>query len=232
MMARLASQDLSAKFGQPFVVENRPSAGGALGTRAVASASPDGYTLEFSASSVVTLTPQVQKLDFDPAKELVPITNVGTGTQMIAIKRSLPAKTLPEFLAYAKANPGKLSRADRQCDPRRCDRFRQETGDFAAADHARHRSRRPDQGAERDGVSARHRSLCGGHQGGRDYASVDRRRRIHGRRFAPQIQFWFPTQPPIGVLQRNPLPRHLLSAASMLSPDAHPALLRALPVVM
>jgi tripartite-type tricarboxylate transporter receptor subunit TctC len=75
----------------------------------VASASPDGYTLEFSASSVVTLTPQVQKLDFDPAKELVPITNVGTGTQMIAIKRSLPAKTLPEFLAYAKANPGKLN---------------------------------------------------------------------------------------------------------------------------
>jgi tripartite-type tricarboxylate transporter receptor subunit TctC len=109
MMARLASQDLSAKFGQTFVVENRPSAGGALGTRAVASASPDGYTLEFAASSMVTLTPQVQKLDFDPAKELVPITNVGTGTQMLAIKRSLPAKTLPEFLEYAKANPGKLN---------------------------------------------------------------------------------------------------------------------------
>ena len=109
MMSRLASQDLSAKFGQTFVVENRPSAGGALGTRAVAAASPDGYTLEFAASSMVTLTPQVQKLDFDPAKELVPITNVGTGTQMIAIKRSLPAKTLPEFLAYAKANPGKLN---------------------------------------------------------------------------------------------------------------------------
>lgn len=109
MMARLASQDLSAQFGQTFVVENRPSAGGALGTRAVAFASPDGYMLEFAASSMVTLTPQVQKLDFDPTKELVPITNVGTGTQMIAIKRSLPAKTLPEFLAYAKANPGKLN---------------------------------------------------------------------------------------------------------------------------
>lgn len=109
MMARLASQDLSAKFGQTFVVENRPSAGGALGTRAVAAATPDGYTLEFAASSMVTLTPQVQKLDFDPAKELVPITNVGTGTQMIAIKRSLPVKTLAEFLAYAKANPGKLN---------------------------------------------------------------------------------------------------------------------------
>lgn len=109
MMARLATQDLSAKFGEPFVVENRPSAGGALGTRAVATASPDGYTLEFAASSMVTLTPQVQKLDFDPAKALVPITNVGTGTQMIAIRRSLPATTLPQFLAYAKANPGKLN---------------------------------------------------------------------------------------------------------------------------
>lgn len=109
MMSRLASQDLSAKFGRTFVVENRPSAGGALGTRAVATAAPDGYTLEFAASSMVTLTPQVQKLDFDPTKQLVPITNVGTGTQMIAIKRSLPAKTLPEFLAYAKAHPGKLN---------------------------------------------------------------------------------------------------------------------------
>lgn len=109
MMARLGSQDLATKFGQPFVVENHPSAGGAIGTRMVAEAKSDGYTLEFAASSMVTLTPQVQKLDFDPAKELVPITNVGTGTQMIAIKRSLPVKTLPEFLAYAKANPGKLN---------------------------------------------------------------------------------------------------------------------------
>jgi tripartite-type tricarboxylate transporter receptor subunit TctC len=109
MMARLAAQDLSAKFGQNFIVENRPSAGGALGTRAVATAAPDGYTLLFCASSMITLTPQVQKLDFDPAKQLSPITNVGTGTQMIAIKRSLPAASLPEFLAYAKANPGKLN---------------------------------------------------------------------------------------------------------------------------
>ena len=109
MMAQLAAQDLSARFGQTFVVENHPSAGGAIGTRIVAEAKPDGYTLEFAASSMVTLTPQVQKLDFDPAKALVPITNVGTGTQMIAIRRSLPAKTLPEFLAYAKANPGKLN---------------------------------------------------------------------------------------------------------------------------
>jgi len=109
MMARLAAQHLSGKFGQSFVVENRPSAGGALGTGQVAAAAPDGYTLLFAASSMIVLTPQLQKLNFDPMEQLVPITNVGIGTQMIAIKRALPAKTLPEFIAYAKANPGKLN---------------------------------------------------------------------------------------------------------------------------
>jgi tripartite-type tricarboxylate transporter receptor subunit TctC len=108
-MARLATQHLSTKLGQSFVVENRPSAGGALATGQVASAAPDGYTLLFGASANINLTPQVQKLNFDPTKQLVPITNMGTGTQMIAIKRELPAKTLPEFIAYAKANPGKLN---------------------------------------------------------------------------------------------------------------------------
>ena len=109
MMARLGAAHLSAKLGQSFVVENRPGAGGALGTGQVATAAPDGYTLLFSASANITLTPQVQKLSFDPRKQLVPITNVGTGTQMIGIKRELPVKTLPEFIAYAKANPGKLN---------------------------------------------------------------------------------------------------------------------------
>jgi tripartite-type tricarboxylate transporter receptor subunit TctC len=109
MMARLGAQRLTEKFGQNFIVENRPGAGGALATGHVATAAPDGYTLLFTASSAVVLTPQLQKLTFDPEKQLVPITNVGTGTQMIAIKSDLPAKTLPEFLAYAKANPGKLN---------------------------------------------------------------------------------------------------------------------------
>jgi tripartite-type tricarboxylate transporter receptor subunit TctC len=109
MMARLAAQDLSEKFGQNFIVENRPSPGGAIGVREVVEAAPDGYTLLFCASSMITLTPQVQNLEFDPIKQLVPITNVGTGAQVMAIKRSLPATNLPEFLAYAKANPGKLN---------------------------------------------------------------------------------------------------------------------------
>jgi tripartite-type tricarboxylate transporter receptor subunit TctC len=109
MMARLGAQHLTAKLGQPFVVENRPGAGGALGTGQVVAAAPDGYTLLFSASANITLTPQVQKLNFDPRQQLEPITNIGTGTQMIAIRRDLPVKTLPEFIAYAKANPGKLN---------------------------------------------------------------------------------------------------------------------------
>jgi tripartite-type tricarboxylate transporter receptor subunit TctC len=109
MMARLAAQDLSQKFGQNFIVENRPSPGGVIGVRDVVQAAPDGYTLLFCASSMITLTPQLQNLEFDPLKQLVPITNVGTGAQVMAIKRSLPATTLAEFLAYAKANPGKLN---------------------------------------------------------------------------------------------------------------------------
>ncbi|HUC49186.1 MAG TPA: tripartite tricarboxylate transporter substrate binding protein [Xanthobacteraceae bacterium] len=109
MMARLAAQDLSQKFGQNFLVENRPSPGGVLALREVVKAEPDGYTLLFCASSMITLTPQVQNIEFDPMKQLVPITNVGTGAQVMAIKRSLPATNLPEFLSYAKANPGKLN---------------------------------------------------------------------------------------------------------------------------
>jgi tripartite-type tricarboxylate transporter receptor subunit TctC len=109
MMARLAAQDLSQKFGQNFIIENRPSPGGVIGSRQVANAAPDGYTLLFCASSMITLTPQIEKLDYDPVTQLEPITNVGTGAQAIAIKKSLPATNLAEFIAYAKANPGKLN---------------------------------------------------------------------------------------------------------------------------
>ena len=109
MMARLAAQDLSQKFGQNFIVENRPSPGGVLGTREVVGAAPDGYTILFCASTMITLTPLLETLEFNPVERLEPITNVGTGAQVMAIKRSLPVTNLPEFLAYAKANPGKLN---------------------------------------------------------------------------------------------------------------------------
>ena len=109
MMARMAADHLTVKFGKPFVVENRPSAGGAQASGAVATAAPDGYSVLFTPISAVLLAPLVQKMSFDPDKSLTPVTNVGTGSQVIAVKRSLPANDLAEFLAYAKANPGKLN---------------------------------------------------------------------------------------------------------------------------
>src|SRR5262245_2638431 len=109
LMARLAADHLNKKFAQPFVVQNRPSAGGVLTSGQVGNADPDGYTLLFAPNSMVLLTPLVQPVPFDPDKLLAPVTNVGTGSQVVAVKRSLPANTLSEFLAHAKANPGKLN---------------------------------------------------------------------------------------------------------------------------
>ena len=111
LMARMAAEYLSAKFGKTFVVENRPSAGGAAASGPVVSAAPDGYTLLFTPNSAILLTPLVQKMNFDPDKSLTPVTNVGTGSQVVAVKRSLPVNNLAEFLAYAKANPRKLNYA-------------------------------------------------------------------------------------------------------------------------
>ena len=109
MMARLAAKHLAEKFGQPFVVENRPGAGGALASGAVVHSAPDGYTIMFTPNSMILLTPLVQKMSFDPDKELKPVTNVGTGSQVVAVKRSLGVNTIAEFIAYAKAHPGKLN---------------------------------------------------------------------------------------------------------------------------
>jgi tripartite-type tricarboxylate transporter receptor subunit TctC len=109
LMARMAAEHLTAKLGKPFVVENRPSAGGAQASGAVVNAAPDGYSLLFTPSSAILLAPLVQKMSFDPDKSLTPVTNVGTGSQVIAVKRSLPVSNLAELLAYAKQNPGKLN---------------------------------------------------------------------------------------------------------------------------
>ena len=109
LMARMAADHLTAKFGKTFIVENRPSAGGAQASGAVAAAAPDGYSILFTPNSAILLAPLVQKMNFDPDKDLTPVTNVGTGSQVIAVKRSLPVNTLAEFLAYGKANPGKLN---------------------------------------------------------------------------------------------------------------------------
>jgi tripartite-type tricarboxylate transporter receptor subunit TctC len=109
LMARMAAESLAARFGKPFVVENRPGAGGAPASSMVVNAAPDGHTVLFTPSSAILLAPLVQKMGFDPDKSLTPVTNVGTGSQVIAVNRSLPVNNLAEFLAYAKANPRKLN---------------------------------------------------------------------------------------------------------------------------
>jgi len=109
LMARLAAEYLQTKLGKPFVVINKPSAGGVLTTEQTVNSPADGYTLLFAPSATVLLTPLVQQISVDPIKQLTPVTNVGTGSQVIALKRSLPVTNLTEFLAYARANPGKLN---------------------------------------------------------------------------------------------------------------------------
>ena len=110
VVARLLGQKLNEAWGQPVVVEDRPGAGGNIGADAVAKAAPDGYTLLMTSGSIVTANPFMYKsMPFDAAKDLVGITNVATGPQVIAVANSVPAKTLREFIAYVKANPGKVN---------------------------------------------------------------------------------------------------------------------------
>ena len=111
MMARLAADRLAAKFGHPFVIENRAGAGGVTAAGQVARAAPDGYTFLFGAGSQLTLAPLVQKINYDPDKALIPVTEFGTGPQILGVKGDMPVNTLQEFIDYAKARPGKLSYA-------------------------------------------------------------------------------------------------------------------------
>jgi tripartite-type tricarboxylate transporter receptor subunit TctC len=110
VVARLLGQKLNEAWGQAVVVEDRPGAGGNIGADAVAKAQPDGYTLLMTSGSIVTANPFMYKaMQFDPAKDLVGITNVASGPQVIAVTNDMPAKNLRDFIAYAKANPGKVN---------------------------------------------------------------------------------------------------------------------------
>jgi tripartite-type tricarboxylate transporter receptor subunit TctC len=110
VLARLVTPALSSQLGQTVVIENRPGGGTSIGTRAVMTAEPDGYTLLWSNSPVHFIAPFVSKnFTYDPLKDFVPIAAVGSNAQVLVIVPSIPAKTLQEFVAYAKANPGTLS---------------------------------------------------------------------------------------------------------------------------
>jgi tripartite-type tricarboxylate transporter receptor subunit TctC len=106
--ARIVSEPLAAALGQPFVVENRVGAGGAIAAEFVAKAPADGYTLFFAASPQFSL-PLLQKVSFDPYKDFAPVSIVGTNPFVLGIHASVPAKTVKEFVEYAKAHPGQLN---------------------------------------------------------------------------------------------------------------------------
>jgi tripartite-type tricarboxylate transporter receptor subunit TctC len=108
--ARLLVDPLAKAFGQPVLVENRAGAGGTIGTLSVVRADPDGYTLLFAASSEVSIAPvTVKALAYDPEKDLQPITMFGKWPHVLVAYPGFPPNTLPELVAYVKANPGKVS---------------------------------------------------------------------------------------------------------------------------
>ena len=109
--ARLIAQWLSDHMGQPFVIENRPGAGTNLGVEAVARAQADGYTLLLIPQSVTTNATLYQHLSFDFIRDIVPIAMISTLPLVMLVNVDNPAKTVPEFVAWAKANPGKVNMA-------------------------------------------------------------------------------------------------------------------------
>jgi tripartite-type tricarboxylate transporter receptor subunit TctC len=111
IVARLMGQWLSERLGQPFIIENRPGAGTNLATEAVAHAPPDGYTLLLAGLPNASNAPLFGKLKFNFIRDITPVAAIIRIPNVIVVNPSVPAKTLPEFIAYAKANPGKVNMA-------------------------------------------------------------------------------------------------------------------------
>src|SRR4030088_3701784 len=110
VLAPLISQWLSDRLGQPIIIDNRPGGGGNIGTEAVVHAPPDGYTLlQVGTSHTVNTT--LYKLDFDLIRDIAPVAGIARAHLVMLVHPSFPAKTVPEFIVYAKANPGKINMA-------------------------------------------------------------------------------------------------------------------------
>jgi len=106
---RMIGQWLSERLGQQFIVENRPGAGGNIGTEAVVRAPPDGYMLLAVGSNNMINATLFEKLNFNFIRDIAPVASVARVPQVMEVTPSFPAKTVPEFIVYAKANPGKVS---------------------------------------------------------------------------------------------------------------------------
>ena len=111
IVARLIGQWMSERLGQPFVIENRPGAGTNIGTETVTRAVPDGYTCLLVSSSNFTSATLYDKLNFNFIRDIAPVGSIANSTYILLINPSMPVKTVPEFIAYAKANPGKVTMA-------------------------------------------------------------------------------------------------------------------------
>jgi tripartite-type tricarboxylate transporter receptor subunit TctC len=110
-MARLIAQQLSERFSQQFIVDNRPGPGGNVGTEAVVGSQPDGYTLLLVFSGNAINATFYDKLDFNFIRDIAPVAGIARSAFVMEVHSSVPARSVPEFIAYAKANPGKLRMA-------------------------------------------------------------------------------------------------------------------------
>jgi tripartite-type tricarboxylate transporter receptor subunit TctC len=109
VVARLIGQPLSERLGQQFIVDNRPGAASNIGTEVVAHATPDGYTLLQTVSANAINATLYQHLNFDFARDLTPVGSIGRTPFVIVVNPQFPVKSVPELIAYAKANPGKIN---------------------------------------------------------------------------------------------------------------------------
>ena len=109
VLARLLAQPLQGKLGQPVVIDNKPGGGTTIGSKTAAGAPPDGYTLLFASSALVIEPILNKQVEYDPQKDFTPIAFVARTSSMLTVNAQVPANSVNEFVAYAKANPGKLS---------------------------------------------------------------------------------------------------------------------------
>ena len=109
-MARLIGQWLAERLGQPFVIENRPGAGGNIAAEAAANAAPDGYTLLMGNNSILATNASLyKKINYDPLKDFVPISLIGTQPNILVVNPQVPVNSMAELIALAKARPGELN---------------------------------------------------------------------------------------------------------------------------
>jgi len=116
VIARLFAQHLATTIG-PTIIDNRPGANTTIGTKIAAQADPDGHTLLYASATSLALAPALSKVEYDPVKSFAPVATFSTAPFVLIVGKTVPANTVGEFIAYAKANPGKLNFAAPQGGP-------------------------------------------------------------------------------------------------------------------